>query len=115
MNAVTIEDGRLVVVPRGLDRLWSFTRRLSIPVEHVRSATHDPSANREPKGLRAPGLSIPGKTAGTFRRHGRTTFWNISNPRDTVVVELVDERFDRLVITVADPAAVVDAIEVAAG
>lgn len=110
MNTVTVEGSELVVVPRGLDKLWSFTRRLAIPIEHVRGATQDPGANAEPKGLRAPGLGIPGKTAGTFRRDGEKTFWNVSNGRDTIVIELIDEEFKRLVLTVRDPRAVVTAV-----
>jgi len=110
MNSVTIEGNQLVVEPRGLDKLWSFTRRLEIPIEHVRGATADPGANTEPKGLRAPGLSVPGKTAGAFHRDGEKIFWNVSNGRDTVVIELRDEDYQRLVLTVDDPRAVVRAV-----
>ena len=107
MNTVTIEGDRLVVVPRGLDKLWSWRRRLEVPLAHVRGATEDPGATTEAKGLRAPGLSLPGKTSGSFHRDGEKTFWNVSNSRGTIVVELRDEDFQRLVLTVDDPRAVV--------
>lgn len=110
MNSVTVEGDHLVVVPRGLDKLWSFTRRITVPLEHVRGATADPGAVAEPKGLRAPGLAVPGKTSGTFHRDGERTFWNTSNGRDTVVIVLRDERYHRLVLTVDDPRAVVRAV-----
>lgn len=80
---MTIEGGRLVVSPRGLDKLWSFTRRLDVPLSQVKGATADSGVRREPKGIRAPGLSIPGKYAGTFHRDGEKTFWNVSDPRGT--------------------------------
>ncbi|MHB1171811.1 MAG: hypothetical protein ACYCZY_04830 [Lacisediminihabitans sp.] len=110
MNTVTITNDRLVVEPQGLDKLWSFTRRLEIPLTHVRGATFDPGANHEPKGLRAPGLAIPGKWAGTFNRDGEKAFWNVSTPGETVVIELAGEHFDRLFLTVNDPRVLVDKI-----
>jgi hypothetical protein len=114
MNSVTIEGTQLVVEPRGLDKVWTFTRKLEIPWAHVRGATIDPGANAEPKGVRGPGLSVPGKAAGTFRRDGDKTFYNISRPQDTIVVELVDEEFQRLVLTVDAPRDLVQAINNAA-
>lgn len=113
MNIVTIVDNNLVVEPQGLDKLWSFKRRLEIPLASVRGATFDPGANNEPKGLRAPGLAIPGKWAGTFLRDGEKSFWNVSKPGETVVVELTNEHYDRLILTVNDPRALVDRINAA--
>lgn len=114
MNTVSIIDRDLVVVPKGLDKLWSFTRRLKIPLAHVRGATHDPGASNEPKGIRAPGLGLPGKTAGTFHRDGARTFYNVTGKANTVVIELVDEKYQRLVLTVGDPRAVVKIVNNAA-
>jgi hypothetical protein len=110
MNTVTITEASLIVEPRGLDKLWSFTRKLEIPLSHVRVATFDPGANHEPKGLRAPGLAVPGKWAGTFTRDGDKSFWNVSAPGETIVIELASENFDRLVLTVDHPRATVDAV-----
>ena len=115
MNTITISDSVLEVEPRGLDKLWSFTRKLVIPLAHVRGATFDPGANNEPKGLRAPGLAIPGKWAGTFHRDGDRAFWNVSTPGETVVIELTHERYTRLVLTVNSPRDIVDAVNAAAG
>jgi len=110
MNTVTITETTLIVEPRGLDKLWSFTSKLEIPLGHVRGATVDPGANRESKGIRAPGLGLPTKSAGTFYRDGQRSFWNVSNSDRTIVVELRNERFSRLVLTVADPRQLVDEI-----
>ena len=113
MNIITLTDTMLVVEPKGLDKLWSFTRRLEIPFLHVRGATFDPGANQEFKGLRGPGLGLPGKWAGTFRKNGDKSFWNVSAPNKTVVIELVDEHYARLFLTADQPRSVVDAINVA--
>ena len=76
----------------------------------MRGATADPGVAGEPRGIRAPGLSVPGKHVGTFHRDGEASFWNVSDPRDNVVVQLQDEEFARAVLTVDDPAAVEHAI-----
>ena len=110
-NKVTVTAEHLVVEPIGLDKLWSLTRRLQFPLEHVRGATFDPGVRDEPKGWRGPGLRLPGKLSGTFHAHGKRQFWNISGYERAVVITLdPTERFDRVVITVDDPPQVVDAI-----
>lgn len=40
---VTVTPTELIVEPRGLDKLWSFRRRVVVPLSHVRGATHDPA------------------------------------------------------------------------
>lgn len=116
-TAVTLTANALVVEPTGLDKMWSFTRRLTIPLAHVRGATVDPDVVAEPKGLRHPGLAVPGKWAGTFTKDGDTCFWNVSGRRSgqrrTIVVQLDHEKYQRLYLTVVDPRATVDAINAA--
>jgi hypothetical protein len=38
MNTVTVNEATLIVEPMGLDKLWSFERRLEIPVYPVGAA-----------------------------------------------------------------------------
>lgn len=100
---VTVTPTELIVEPRGLDKLWSFRRRIVVPLSHVRGATHDPGMKHEPRGLRAPGLGLPSKLAGTFRRDGERHFWNITGFGNVVVIPLTDEYFTSLVLSVDDP------------
>jgi hypothetical protein len=56
-------------------------------------------------GLRVAGTHVPGViAAGTFYHHGNWVFWDVHNPENAVVVELRDERYEKLIIEVADPA-----------
>ncbi|MCQ1949078.1 hypothetical protein NNX28_03930 [Arthrobacter sp. zg-Y859] len=115
-NKVTVTPANLVVEPVGLNKMWSFKRRLRFPLEHVRGATFDPGIRDEPKGWRGPGLGLPGKLSGTFHSGGKKQFWNISGYDRAVVITLDPaEQFDRLVITVEDPHQLVDMINNAAG
>lgn len=110
MNTITITGTRLVVRPRGLDRVWGFRRKIDVLLAHVRGATVDPEARREARGLRGPGLSFFGKYVGTFHRNGERTYWNVSGRGTAIVIELVDEHFARLIVSVEDAAALVDRI-----
>lgn len=102
-NIVTLTDDALVIEPRGLDKVWSFTKSLSIPWSHVRGATHDPGMKNEPKGWRGPGLRSGAKLSGTFHADGERQFWNVNGYENAVVIELVDEHFSRIVVSLEDP------------
>jgi hypothetical protein len=59
-----------------------------------------------------PGTNIPGViTAGTFYQHGKRVFWDVHNPENTVVIELRDNRYNELIIEVADPQAAVEFVK----
>lgn len=112
MAHVSISGDALVVEIEGMDKLWSLKSRLVIPLVNVRGATADPGIAADPKGLRAPGTNVPGVlTAGTFHQDGERIFWNIRDVARAVVIALADERYARLVVEVADPAATVALIE----
>lgn len=40
----------LIVEPRGLDKLWSFTDNITAPWDHVRGATHNPGMKTSLRG-----------------------------------------------------------------
>lgn len=109
-NTITIAGDELVVEPVGLDKMWSFTGSLRIPLAHVRGATHDPGMRNEPKGLRAPGLRIGQKLSGTFHAGGEKQFWNVSGYENAIVIELAGEEYNRLILSVDDPGGTVDLI-----
>ena len=110
MNTITITDTTLIVEPRGFDKIFAFKSKIEVPLAHVQGATFDPGFTQEPKGIRAPGLGLPGKWAGTFILKGEKSFWNVSNATSTIVIRLVDEEYAQLILTVEQPKDTVDAI-----
>jgi hypothetical protein len=112
VTEVELTREALVVHVQGMDRLWALKSRLEIPLAHVVGAEADPEVAREwHKGLRAPGIHVPGViTAGTFYQDGERVFWDVHNPERTVVIRLRDERYAKLVIEVEDPPATAAAI-----
>ncbi len=50
-------------------------------------------------------------TAGTFSQDGKRVFWDVHNPENAVVIELNDERYNELIVEVADPKAAVEVVK----
>ncbi|MFJ4122247.1 hypothetical protein DLE01_24675 [Streptomyces sp. FT05W] len=112
MALIRIADDNLVVVMEGLDKLWAFKSRLTIPLANVRGATVDPGIATDFKGIRAPGSHLPGVIiAGTFHHDGDKVFWDVKDASKAIVVELADEEYTRLVLQVDDPRAAVALVE----
>jgi hypothetical protein len=112
MATISIDGTDLTIDIQGLDKLWTFKSRLTIPMAHVRGATADPSITREYKGWRGPGTFLPGVlVAGTYHQEGKKVFWDVHNKDKAVVIELDDDSYQRLVIEVDDPRATVELIE----
>ena len=115
MTIVEIDDSQLAVHIQGWHRVFALKRTITVPLAHVIGAKANPSAINTPRGFRAPGTRLPGViTAGTFRRRGSKEFWDASrDPTKTLVIELQDDQYSRLVIDVEEPAATAAQIETA--
>jgi hypothetical protein len=113
MVDVSISNGNLVLHVKGIDKLWTLKSSLEIPLAHITEIKADPTvAHGWWHGLKMPGTNIPGVlTAGTFYQHGQRVFWDVHNPDNTVVIQLKDERYNELIVEVADPQAAVDLIK----
>ncbi|HTZ83757.1 MAG TPA: hypothetical protein VMB66_11220 [Candidatus Acidoferrales bacterium] len=113
MVDLSIADGKLTLHVRGADKLWAFTSSLEIPVKHIVGIRSDPEIARGWfHGMRMPGTNLPGViTAGTFYQDGKRVFWDVHHPENTIVIDLHDERFNELVVEVADPAAAVSLVQ----
>ena len=110
MVELSISGGNLLLHVQGADRLWALKSSLEIPLQHV--AGIRAIARGWWHGIRMPGTSIPGViTAGTFYQHGQRVFWDVHNPDNTVVIELRDERYNQLIVEVADPVTAVALVE----
>ncbi len=113
MVELSISGGNLLLHVQGADRLWALKSSLEIPLQHVAGIRADPSIARGWwHGIRMPGTSIPGViTAGTFYQHGQRVFWDVHNPDNTIVIDLRDERYNQLIVEVADPTTAVALVE----
>ena len=96
----------------GWDVLWALKSNLTFPVGGVCNVYADPTATR-PSGFRLPGTSVPGVIqAGTYIGETRE-FWCIHYTGRSVVFELEDLHYTRIVVDVRDPEAVVERVQTA--
>jgi len=112
MVDLSIAEGKLVMRVEGADKFFALKSSLEIPLEHVTGIRADPEVARGWwHGIRAPGTQIPGiLTAGTFYEHGQRIFWDVHHPDNTVVIGLRDERYNELIVEVANPGAAVETV-----
>ena len=109
MVSLAIVDGKLTLHVEGMDELWALKSTLQIPLAHISAVRTDPEAARGWfHGLRLPGTNLPGViTAGTFFYHGQRVFWDVHHPEKTIVIDLRHEKYQQLIVEVADPSAAV--------
>jgi len=113
MVELAVGEGKLTMHVQGADKLWAFKSSLEIPLVHIAGIRADPEiAHGWWHGVRLPGTNVPGViTAGTFYQDGKRVFWDVHNPANTVVITLRDERYEELVVEVANPQAAVKMIQ----
>ena len=113
MVAISIDGSTLILEIEGLDKLWSLRSRLEVPLVNVTAIRADPTATHGWfDGLRLAGSYIPGLlTAGTFYERDGLVFWDVHNPANAIAIDLAHERYRRLIVEVADPAATVRQVQ----
>ena len=113
MVTISIEGADLVLEVQGFDKIWSLRSRLQIPLAHIRAIHPAPDeARRWFHGLKLAGSHIPGViSAGTFYEDHGLVFWDVHDPDNAVALDLVDERYHRLVVEVADPGAAIRLVQ----
>jgi hypothetical protein len=103
--SVELTDETLTVHLQGADRLWALKTQLEIPLANVIGADRArDEAHMWLHGMRLGGTHIPGViSAGRFYSHGALVFWDVHEPDNAIAIELLDERYDMLVIEVSNP------------
>ena len=112
MVEITIQGKTAIFEVKGQDKLWALRSRLEIPLANITGVHPDPApAMGWFQGLKLAGTDLPNFfRAGIFYQNGGIVFWDVRHPEKTIVVELADETFRKLVIEVADPDAAVSLI-----
>lgn len=102
-NELRIEDGALIVTPRGMDKVWGFRKQVVVPLAVISDVAVERNPRRVPSGLRGPGLEAFGKKAGTFHPRGEQHYWNFSGRGEVLMIDIRGRKpFDRLYLSVAD-------------
>jgi hypothetical protein len=110
--ASLLVNGDVVTVSLSVaEKLEAVHGDVSVPRAAVLSARVVPDGMEEVHGLKMPGTGLPGVImVGTWRDGETVTFAVSHGRRPAVVIELADQVYDRLVLTVEDPEAAVAAL-----
>ncbi len=117
MVEIAVVEDKLKLEVQGADKLWALKSSLEVPLRHITGVRLDTEIARGWwHGIGMPGTSVPGViTAGTFYQDGKRVFWDVHHPENTIVIELHDERYDELIVEVANPEIAVQTIAAAIG
>ena len=114
MVEIQITGDALAIEVLGIHKIWALKSRLSVPLSSIISVRRDAEFAKRPRGLRAPGTYIPRwLTAGTFYADKKRWFWDVSNPANALVIEVEGEKYQVLVLEIADAARALKRIEAA--
>jgi hypothetical protein len=102
---LSVNESNLFIAIKGIDVFLTCKSRMNIPLKNIVSVTpYKGEYNTCFKGIRAPGVNIPGfVTAGTFYQKGQKIFWDVKNSSKSIMIELKDNSFTRLIIEVDNP------------
>jgi hypothetical protein len=115
MAKVRVESDGLFVRLSFWEQLGALRGDLRVPRAAVTNARVVPDPWTELRGIRAPGTGIPGVIAlGTRRGRFGRDFAAVYGHRPGIVIECSNTTYRRLVLTVGNPDALADALNVGA-
>jgi hypothetical protein len=102
MNKIVISKTTVRIEITGLDKIWSFKGSLTIPKDAI-SKVYKYDGKLMPPFWRCPGTSLPRVIiAGTYYGRGRKEFWNTHFRTGTIVFDLKNVEYTRIVVDVED-------------
>ena len=111
MAKVSVANNEMRVSIGVFESIQALQGSFSIPLDNVRGATEDLNYIKDGLGFRSPGTGFPGMIAkGTFRKPGRKTLSLWSKSQEIVVIELVNTKWDTLVLGCEDAKSVAQQI-----
>jgi hypothetical protein len=107
MATIEMTSGTLRVSLTRTEKVLGLLRDLEVPLSAVRSVAVVPDGLAAARGVRAPGLGLPGlRLIGTWRRRGSRTLVSVRRGQPAVRVELAGQRHDTVLVSADDAAAV---------
>jgi hypothetical protein len=103
---LNLTSDKLTIDLEWYEQLWAFTftKRFEIPRIHIVSATTDAPQSTW-KELRAPGTFLPGVIkAGTYYTDRGKEFWYVTDDKNYLTIELIDEPYRRMIFTLEQSA-----------
>jgi hypothetical protein len=101
---LNLENGNLTIDLEWYEQLWAVTleRQMRIPLDRIDCVTTaEPESNWAE--IRAPGTFLPGIIkAGTYYTKQGKDFWYVTADKNYLTIELHDEPYRRVIMTIPD-------------
>jgi len=99
MTTITVTPDSLRIRLTRFEKVAGLLRDLEVPLSAVRSAEVGPDGLAAARGIRAPGLGLPGiRKIGTWRGRGQKTLVSVRRGQPALLVRLSGARFDRVLV-----------------
>lgn len=86
------------------EKIAGLLRDLTVPLGAVTGVEVVPDALAAVRGLRAPGLGLPSRRIGTWRRRGERALVSVRRGQPGLRLRLSGQRFDTVLLGLPDPA-----------
>ncbi len=104
MIQITQNENEFIFKVKGIHKIWALRNKIVVQKENIINAYKKEEKRNSWIGWRMPGTYIPWLiTAGTFIKNGERHFWDICKPKNSIVVELKNSSFKKLIIEVQNP------------
>jgi hypothetical protein len=104
MTTARVRDTTLVVSFSAAEKIAGLLRDQHIPLTAVQAVEVVPDGLKAARGLRAPGLSLPGRRKiGTWRSRAGTSLVAVHGHRPAVRLTVEGQRYATLLITIDAP------------
>jgi hypothetical protein len=104
MVTVSKNEDKIVFNVNAMHKIWALKSSITIDKNHIVTAYQDLEELKKWKGMRFPGTEIPFViAAGTFFSNGNRNFWDVMNKNNTIIVELKDEEYNKIIVEVENP------------
>jgi hypothetical protein len=115
MTTILLTADTLSVRLTRREKLAGLLRDVDVPLAAVREVEVVADGAAAARGLRSPGLGLPGlRLVGTWRGRGHRALVAVHGRRPAVRIRLEGARWTELLLDVADPHAAADAVRRAA-
>ncbi len=112
MVTINKNDDTVRFEVQGLHKLWALTNHITLSMDNIVSVRQADVTLNSWNGLRLLGTSIPFIfKAGTYRKKGKTSFWDVFKKKNCLIVALQNTNYDELVIEVENPEAALKLLE----
>ncbi len=99
---LSITGNQVCIELEWYEQLWAFTidKTLTIPLANIEAVTTDEPLSNWAE-IRAPGTFLPGVIkAGTYYTRQGKEFWYVTRDKDYLTLNLKDESYKRIIITI---------------